>query len=103
MKELIKHLVILTIISGATVAVMQCCTTSRSPLIDDDRIPMLCKIELDCMYYHQESEGKASCVVIHGTSCNKALHYLFCNEVTKDIENKSLKDSESKICMARLQ
>lgn len=56
------------------------CGTNRSPLLKDKNLPAYCKMELECNYYHQKSEGKSSCVVVHGARCAKSLDYVFCKK-----------------------
>ena len=78
------------------------CGTSRSKLLETD-LPFHCKLDLECKYFYQKSEGKTECAVIYSQKCAKVLDYIFCKDLIKDIQTEKEKEREYQLCLARLQ
>jgi len=75
------------LIIGAAVFLFFNCGLSRSPLIKDDNIPDVCKMDLDQAYFHQKMPGKSD---TYAQACAGQLTTIFCDDKFKEPDSKKV-------------
>jgi len=87
--KLYKIILFILITSGLA------CKLSRSSLIENNSVPMLCKFHLECDYSNQENPDKTRCHPFT-VSCERVLRLDYCEEkYTYTVDEKlSLKNQQ---------
>lgn len=90
----------LVILAGFAIGWGLNCKLSQSSLVKDDRVPMSCKIVLECLYYMQTGD-KSGCFAHMGESCKYNTAYQFCSEKVQPNEDNRLYRADFELCLAK--